>query len=260
MNSMKPRLAMFLISGGIIFSIFIGVLSKPLESLELTESCPVVANTPRFTIVYGNVLIDSSPAPIGTVVEARSPRGDTVGCFEVSTEGVYGTMYVYGEYSSVDPVVPGMRPGETVTFYIGGTLAEADPVLSWSNDQDLHEITLTVVEPNTATPTNTSTSTATHTPTNTSTPISTSTSTPTSTNTAEPTLTSTASMTPTATSTELATATATATSTPTNTATSTATSTATMMPTATSTETATPTMTATPESEEYWVYLPAIIK
>ena len=43
--------------------------------------CPPVANTPAWMIVYGTVTLDGSPAPEGTVVEARSPRSDPVGCW-----------------------------------------------------------------------------------------------------------------------------------------------------------------------------------
>jgi hypothetical protein len=67
-------------------------------------------------IVYGEVKIAGTAAPAGTVVEARSPRGDTVGCKEVTTPGYYPTMYVYGEDNS-QPPIPGMRAGETVACY-----------------------------------------------------------------------------------------------------------------------------------------------
>jgi hypothetical protein len=151
---------------------------------QLQGVCPPVQNTPNFTIVYGTVTINGAAAPAGTVVEARSPRGDTVGCFVIADAGDYGSMYVYGEDTSVDPTIPGMRDGETVDFYVNDVAATANPVLSWSNDRDVHQVDLSAEE---ATPT--------HTPTNT--PTATSTSTATSTIT--PTLTNTPTVTPTST-------------------------------------------------------------
>jgi|GEM_PF-5727469 len=104
--------------------------------------CPPVQNTPLFTIVYGTVTLNGAAAPVGTVVEARSPRGDVVGCFVVSTAGNYGSMYVYGEDTSVSPPVPGMRNGEMISFLVSGASATASPQLAWSNDHDLHQVNL----------------------------------------------------------------------------------------------------------------------
>jgi hypothetical protein len=104
--------------------------------------CPPVQNTPLFTIVYGTVTLNGAAAPVGTVVEARSPRGDVVGCFVVSQAGNYGAMYVYGEDISVSPPVPGMKSGEVVVFYVNGAEATANPELAWSNDHDVHQVDL----------------------------------------------------------------------------------------------------------------------
>jgi hypothetical protein len=78
-------------------------------------------------------------------------------------------MPIYGEDTSVNPPIPGMRTGETVTFRVNGAVATAVPLLVWQNDKDLHEVALTAWSP-TPTPTNTPTPTSTPTPTNTPTP------------------------------------------------------------------------------------------
>ncbi len=124
-------------------------------------SCPAVSNTPFFTIVYGSVTFNGTAAVPGMVVEARSPRGDVVGCFVVASAGNYGAMYVYGEDTTVSPPVPGMRAGETAAFYVSGNSAAAAPSLAWNNDQDVHQIDLSASG---ATPTPTSTPTVTPTP------------------------------------------------------------------------------------------------
>ncbi len=100
--------------------------------------CPAVQNTPKITYAYGDVTVNGMPAPIGTVVEARSPRDDVVGCFVVTEVGVYGAMPIYGEDTSITPPIPGMRTGEPVTFHIDGNVAEAASILFWLSDKDLH--------------------------------------------------------------------------------------------------------------------------
>lgn len=101
-------------------------------------TCPSVQNTPHSTIAYGQALIGGSGAPVGAVVEARTPRGETAGCFTITAAGNYGAMYVYGEDTSVSPAIPGMRTCEVVSFYLDGVLAASSPPLVWSDDRDVH--------------------------------------------------------------------------------------------------------------------------
>jgi len=105
--------------------------------------CPEIQNTPYFTHYYGNVTINESPAPARTIVQALNPRGDTVGCFTVTTAGLYGYMRVYGEDTSSWPHIPGMRPFEPVTFKVNGqcTIASPAPVL-WQDDKGNHTVNL----------------------------------------------------------------------------------------------------------------------
>ncbi len=110
------------------------------------EACPPVPNTPYFTIVYGEVTLDEEPAPVGAIVETRSPRGNVVGCFVITDLGNYGMMYVYGEDVTVTPPIPGMRAGEIVTFYVDDSPILAIPPLIWTNDKTPHEIALTDAE------------------------------------------------------------------------------------------------------------------
>jgi PKD repeat protein len=107
------------------------------------ETCPPVPNTPYFTIVYGEVTLDEEPAVVGAIVEARSPRGDVVGCFVITDAGNYGMMYIYGEDTTVTPAIPGMRTGETATFYVDDLPILAIPPLVWADDKTPREITLT---------------------------------------------------------------------------------------------------------------------
>ena len=119
----------------------IPIEDSPTEN-QVTDPCPPIQNTPFFTIVYGSVTLNGSQAPIGTLVKAYSPRNDLVGCFAVTTAGSYGTMYVYGEDTSVVPSIPGMRINEPVSFTINELPAAPTPVLLWTNDKDLHAVNL----------------------------------------------------------------------------------------------------------------------
>ena len=116
-----------------------------LGGQDVKSSCPTISNTPNFTFAYGEVQLNGFPASIGTIVLAKSPRGDIVGCTEVSTTGYYGAMYIYGEDTSVTPAIPGIRSGETVQFLVENLNASTSNILIYSNDRNLHEINLTAV-------------------------------------------------------------------------------------------------------------------
>jgi len=124
------------------------VVAIPLSSQVKSSTsnvCPPVQNTPFFTIAYGTVKLDELDAPVGTTIEARNPRGDVTGCFEVTTGGNYGMMYIYGEDTTVTPPIPGMRAGETVTFFMDGSSATATPTLTWADDRSWHQVELVAI-------------------------------------------------------------------------------------------------------------------
>ena len=110
--------------------------------------------TRLLTMAFGAVTVDGAPAPTGTVVEARSPRGDVVGYCEVPSAGRYGTMLIYGEDVTAVPAVGGMRRGEVVSFSVNGIGATASTQLVWQDDKLPHSITLSasLQAPPTATP------------------------------------------------------------------------------------------------------------
>jgi len=165
------------VAGGIVIMAVSGSAASPCDGLQ---------STPFFTHYYGRVTLGSIPAPEGTIVEARSPRGDLVGCFVVHTAGNYGLMRVYGEDASGG--IPGMREGEPVVFYASGEAATSDPpVINWHNDRSYREVHLALPVP--AAPTET--------PTQEQSPSSTPTPTPTSVHPPQPIATATPSRTPT---------------------------------------------------------------
>ncbi len=113
-------------------------------------ACPTVQNTPQFTLVYGPVSLNGQPALTGTVVEARNSGGVVAGCFIVNSLGSYGAMFVYGKDNTVTPPIPGMEQGETIAFYVAGSVITATPALTWSNDTDHHLVNLSAIIPPTA--------------------------------------------------------------------------------------------------------------
>jgi hypothetical protein len=129
--------------GAVRVSVVLGQ-ARSAPPATLPGQCPPVQNTPRLTIVYGTLTVSGAPGEVGIAVEARSPRGDTVGCFVVQTAGHYGGMFVYGEDTTADPPIPGMRSGETVSFYVDALQASASPSLAWQDDKDIHEVNLSV--------------------------------------------------------------------------------------------------------------------
>lgn len=181
--------------------------AKQGEGASKAPGCDV-ASTPYFTQVYGEVNVDSQPAPVGTRVEALSPRGDLVGCFQVTSVGVYGYMRAFGEDASSTPLTPGMRPGEVMQFKVDGQAAQANGDVTWQDDKTPRVINLNLTQ-TTSSPTPTPTLINTATPSLTPTPFATITPTPTFTPTVTPTATATpsASVTPQLTSTPTATST-----------------------------------------------------
>lgn len=112
------------------------------EETVFTNTSCVVQPTPYFSETYGSVLISGANAPVGSVVQALNPRGETVGCFAVTDEGLYGFMRIYGEDSSAVPAIPGMRNGEIVSYSVNGAPAVALPLFYWSDDHAVHGVNL----------------------------------------------------------------------------------------------------------------------
>ncbi len=99
-----------------------------------TSACPAIP-TSQFTSFYGRIAFAAAPLPAGAGILATSPRGEVVGCGAVQEDGLYGYLRVYG----ADGDLPGMLPGETVTFTIGGLPAGASGPAPWQNDFEAHE-------------------------------------------------------------------------------------------------------------------------
>jgi len=128
----------------ILLALVIGLLAAPLWPGQIGHAgvCPPVQNTQKFTILYGSVTINAAAAPAGATVQARSPRGDTVGCQLTQDGGEYPLMYVYGEQTLSGITLPGMRNGEAIQILVAGVPATSTPVQVWANDWSSHQVNL----------------------------------------------------------------------------------------------------------------------
>jgi len=147
-NSSQSRLWVYLLllAVGVLVSLLRPVSAPTAQAdprvrraLTAQQACSGVQPTPNFSEYYGSVSLDGGAAPAGTLIEAYSPRGDKVGCVQVSVPGYYPYMRVYG----AEGTTPGMYNNEEVTFKVGGHLATTDPSpVIWFNDWDQHEVNL----------------------------------------------------------------------------------------------------------------------
>jgi hypothetical protein len=100
-----------------------------------------VTPTSVWTDFWGSAtLYNGYPVPVGSIIDAYDPDGVHCGRDTVTIEGKYGFMPVYGNDSYGD----GAEPGETITFYINGRLAETlgpdDPI--WVGTEIRPEVNL----------------------------------------------------------------------------------------------------------------------
>ena len=128
-----------------------GVILNEIALEEVTLPEPLSCDdsgvnvTPYFSETYGNLSLFNLPVEIGEAkIEALTPRGNVVGCFVVDTTGQYGLMRIYGEDTTTQPAIDGMRAGERVTFRVNGMTAFANPADYWQNDHAAHNVDLTV--------------------------------------------------------------------------------------------------------------------
>ncbi|MCW1969491.1 MAG: hypothetical protein KIH69_015370 [Anaerolineae bacterium] len=89
-----------------------------------------IAPSPTFKIIYGELQLGDSPAPVGSKIEAMNAAGQVVGCTIVQTAGMYGMMQIYG----ADEFAVGASPNEVLRLRVNGQLSEAN--LTWQDDKE----------------------------------------------------------------------------------------------------------------------------
>jgi hypothetical protein len=104
------------------------------------------------TVVYGQITVNSGPAPVGTLVEVLTPRGEVAGCALVTREGQYGMMHVYGADDTAQPAIEGLWIEEPLTFRVNGVPASSLATVLWENDKMTHQTALYAVIHNTYLP------------------------------------------------------------------------------------------------------------
>jgi hypothetical protein len=111
-----------------------------LTGARPSSDCGNVTRTPDYSMVYGNLIVNGHPAPVGVTVEAVTPRGDVAGCFRVTAPGVYGFMRLYGADAAGSST--GFRPGEVIAFRVNGLPATSSTAMTWQNDREPHALNL----------------------------------------------------------------------------------------------------------------------
>ncbi len=101
--------------------------------------CAGVSATPYASLLYGRAYLDGTPAPIGTVIELITPRGERAGCAAVGSGGVFGLSLAFG--TDLARNIPGFQDGETITLRMAGCDALS---VDWSADYQPSQVTLTV--------------------------------------------------------------------------------------------------------------------
>ena len=104
------------------------------------DSACTAIPTPYFTIFHGTAKLGNHPYPVGTSIEALSPRGEVVGCAQVGEDGTYPFLRVYG----ADDNIHGMQADEPVTFRVNSRLVSINKPPRWQNDRDIHRLDLRI--------------------------------------------------------------------------------------------------------------------
>jgi len=98
-----------------------------------------VTPTPDFMTVYGQVRINGAPAPVGTVVQARTPKGEITAAVIVQQTGVLGYMHIFGDPNGE---IGAFQEGEALEFLINGLPAQASAQLTWENQEMSYSVDL----------------------------------------------------------------------------------------------------------------------
>jgi hypothetical protein len=81
---------------------------------------------------YGNVIINGQPAPAGTIIEAKI-NGQPAGSLTTTTVGTYGGAGVF----DARLVVNGFARGDTITFFVNGSISNQSAVFLDGSAQSL---------------------------------------------------------------------------------------------------------------------------
>lgn len=104
----------------------------PIPDPSVCDQRPAVS----FSNYYGESF-PSTLLPVGAVVNAYNPRGERAGCIEVTREGLFPFLRVWGEY--LTDGIPGMREGEPITFKVVTDSVQTLPSnVTWHGDGASH--------------------------------------------------------------------------------------------------------------------------
>ena len=122
----------------LIFSLTIAIL---------TASAFANPQAPEWVDFYGNITLNGSPAPVGTIVEAYDPDGIMCGSYTVDTTGLYGFLHANRDDITTTGVDEGAVPGDSITLKVNGIIAVPTVIsggLTWTSNGAQNNVDLAI--------------------------------------------------------------------------------------------------------------------
>lgn len=113
-------------------------------NVVLTPVPPVIPTWESVSFFCGENMFLDATMPAGSVIDAYDADGIRCGSWYVIEPGKYGFMPVYRDDFTTPDIDEGADPGDTITFYINGMLAETSTTPIWTENGDRLEICLSV--------------------------------------------------------------------------------------------------------------------
>ena len=113
----------------------------------LSASVFADSEAPEWVDFFGNLTVNGSSAPIGTVVEAFDPDGVMCGSYTVGTSGLYGFLHADRDDLTTPSVDEGANPGDSITLKVNGIIATTTIVsggLTWTSNGDQNNVDLAI--------------------------------------------------------------------------------------------------------------------
>ena len=109
-------------------------LAPPVAMMRISPIKP----TNTAMIIYGNAFLDDESAKAGTKVQVFNETGVLCGYSEITQNGYYGMMMVYGDYK-----IEGAETEKRLSFYLNGEKVETVEDIYWLGDKIIQRIDLT---------------------------------------------------------------------------------------------------------------------
>ena len=113
---------------------------------------PIITN--RIIHVYGKAANDGTNVKVGSIIQAYTPNGILCGRCDVTAQGYFGIMNIFGDDPGTVSIIEGANPGDILIFTVDGAPVHivSDEPVRWSEDGDTVNVNLLVGAPDTYAP------------------------------------------------------------------------------------------------------------